>query len=74
MGWVHFFSISIRDRKTVFFTASSDGNEGFDFVYFLSLPLRFSIRFVVYIIFLISNGNWKNTVRSSQFFLHDYIA
>lgn len=43
--------------NTVFFTASSDGNEGFDLVYFLSLPLRFSIRFVVYVIFLISNGN-----------------
>ena len=44
---VHFFSISISDRYTIFFTASSEGNESFDFVYFLIFPFRFSMRFVV---------------------------
>ena len=42
-----FFSISISDRYTIFFTASSEGNESFDFVYFLIFPFRFSMRFVV---------------------------
>ena len=38
IGIVHFFSISIKDRYTIFFTASSDGNESFDLVYFLIFP------------------------------------
>ena len=74
IGCVHFFSISISERYTVFFTASSEGNESFDFVYFLIFPFRFSMRLVVYIIFLISSGNWKKTVRSSQLFLHESMA
>ena len=37
-----FFSISISERYTVFFTASSEGNESFDFAYFLIFPFRFS--------------------------------
>ncbi|EDS16593.1 hypothetical protein BACSTE_00405 [Bacteroides stercoris ATCC 43183] len=40
-------SISIRARYTIFFTASFDGNERFDLVYFLIFPFRFSMRFVV---------------------------
>ena len=46
IGIVHFFSISISERY-MFFTASSEGNESFDFVYFLIFTFRFSIRFVV---------------------------
>ena len=47
IGIVHFFSISISERYTVFFTASSEGNDSFDFVYFLIFPFRFSMRLVV---------------------------
>ena len=32
MGIIHFFSNSMSERYTVFFTASSEGNESFDFV------------------------------------------
>ena len=35
IGIVHFFSISISEEYTVFFTASSEGNESFEFAYFL---------------------------------------
>ena len=47
IGIVHFFSISIKEWYTIFFTASSEGNESFDLVYFLIFPFRFSMRFVV---------------------------
>ena len=47
IGIAHFFSISISERYTVFLTASSEGNESFDFVYFLIFPFRFSMRLVV---------------------------
>ena len=43
-------------------------------VYFLIFPLRFSIKLVVYMIVLISTGNSKNTVSSSQLFSQDLIA
>ena len=44
---VHFFSTSIGERYMVFFMVSSEGNESFDFVYFLIFPFRFSMRLVV---------------------------
>ena len=43
IGIVHFFSISISERYTVFFMASSERNESFDLVYFLIFSFKFSI-------------------------------
>src|SRR5690606_22399343 len=55
-------------------TAVSVGNDILFLVYFLTCPLRFSMRFVVYTIFLISTGNSRNVVRLSQLFSHPFMA
>lgn len=68
MGIVHFLVLSLNAKNTDFITASSVGKESLFFVYFLIFPFRFSIRLVVYIIFLISVGKSKKTVSSSQLF------
>ena len=41
------YIFSIKARYTVFLTASSEGNESSDFVYFLIFLFKFSIKFVV---------------------------
>ena len=74
IGWYHFFSISLMARQTDFFNALSFGNDSLFLVYFLIFPFRFSIRLVIQIIFLIPTGKSKNTVSSSQLFLHERIA
>jgi hypothetical protein len=46
MGMVHFFDTSLKARYTDLITASSLGKDSLFLVYFLILPLRFSIRLV----------------------------
>ncbi|MET3874845.1 hypothetical protein ABIE50_000257 [Chitinophaga sp. OAE865] len=47
MGMVHFFDTSRKARYTDLNTASSVGKDSLFLVYFLILPFRFSMRFVV---------------------------
>ena len=51
--------------------ASSVGNTAFDFVTLRKPRLKFSMEFVVYIIFLISAGYLKNVDSCGQLFRHE---
>src|SRR5690606_12221875 len=74
IGFVHVLVASLMAKNTDFITAVSVRNDILFLVYFLTCPLRFSMRFVVYTIFLISTGNSRNVVRLSQFFSHPFMA
>ena len=52
IGIVHFFSISISEKYTLFFMASSERDESFDFVYFLV--------FLVQVLYFKNNSSFRS--------------